>query len=81
MLVLQPLDSDHRTIKFKVRIMLRLKKITTKRKRLALLVYTALSDGNLKISFRSTTLEKFNSNGNTSSYNPLAEAIQKTAGT
>ena len=43
------LDSDHR-----------LKKITTQRKRLALLDYTALSDENLKQYFCSTTLETFN---------------------
>ena len=73
------LDSDHRAIKCKVRIMLRLKKITPMRKRLALLDYTALSDENQKRSFCSTTLEKFNSNGNTSTYTRLAEAIQQTA--
>ena len=73
------LDSDHPAIKCKVKIMLRLKKITTQRKRLALHDYTALSNENLKKYFCSTTLKKFNSNGNTSSYTRLAESTQQTA--
>ena len=73
------LDSDHKAVKCKVRIMLRLKKKTPMRRILTLLDYSVLSENEKKDSFIKDVLEKYNSNDNASKYTKLAEAVKVTA--
>ena len=73
------IDSDHRAVKCKVRIMRRLKKKTPVRQRLSLLDYTVLSDNDRNKSFCRTVLQNYNTNENTSIYTRLAEAVIQTA--
>ena len=77
----QLVDSDHLAIKCKLRLMLRLKKATPIRQKLALIDYSVLSsDPEMKETFCKSVLEKFNlANDDSSIYTRLSEAVQQTA--
>ena len=77
----QLVDSDHIAIKCKLRVMLRLKKVTPIRQRLALINYSVLStDQQMKDTFYKDTLLQFNASDETmSNYTRLSIAVQQTA--
>ena len=75
----QLVESDHLAIQCKLRVMLRLKKATPIRQKLALVDYNVLSDPSVKETFCKTILDKINtSDDDTPMYTRLHGAIQET---
>ena len=75
------LDSDHKAIKCKIRVMVRLKKKTPMRERLILLDYSMLARSEIKESFCKEVFDNYNTNdSNIPKYTKLANAV-KTATT
>ena len=76
----QLVDSDHLAIQCKLRIMLRLKKVTPIRQKLALVDYNVLADPLMKETFCKSVLDKIRkSSDDTSMYTRLSGAVQQTA--